>query len=194
MMAPFKDRFLAFLGRMLSVTLGIVITFTVQGILDRQKDKRSVRTALELVRKELTTNLEDIAVLDEYLQQEQKSAQYLSDHRKVLKKCPADSVNFHTGIVRADVSVALSHDALELLKMSSLFPKIGDDDLSMKIIRAYDACELMVSNVNRHVSLRDAQGDKAVDWVLSRREDSTYITDPSDLNDAVAAIDHFLSL
>ena len=65
MMAPFKERFLAFLGRMLSVTLGIVITFTVQGILDRQRDKKSVRTALELVRKELTTNLEDIAVLGE---------------------------------------------------------------------------------------------------------------------------------
>ena len=194
MMAPFKERFLAFLGRMLSVTLGIVITFTVQGILDRQRDKKSVRTALELVRKELTTNLEDIAVLDDYLKQEQKSARYLSDHKKVLKKCPVDSVSFHTGIVRADVSVAFGHDALELLKMSSLFPKIGDDDLSMKIIRAYDACELMVSNVNRHISLRDAQGDKAVDWVLSRPEDSSYITDPSDIKDAVAAIDHFLSL
>lgn len=64
----------------------------------------------------------------------------------------------------------------------------------MKIIRAYDACELMVSNISRHISLRDAQGDKAVDWVLSRREDSSYITDPSDLKDAVAAIDRFLSL
>ena len=190
MMAPFKERFLAFLGRMLSVTLGIVITFTVQGILDRQRDKRSVQSALELVRKELSTNLEDIAVLDEL----HTSAKYLVEHQDNLKACPAEIVRYHQGIVNAYVRLALSHDALELLKMSSLFPKIGDDDLSMKIIRAYDACELMVSNVSRHIALRDAQGDKAVDWVLSRKEDSSYITDPSDLKDAVAAIDHFLSL
>ena len=190
----FKSWLVDFLCKLLPVVTGIAITFTLQGIVNRAHDRMAVRSAMELVRTELATNLEDIAVLDEYFQQEQKSAKYLSDHKKVLKKCPVDSVNFHTGIVRADVSVALSHDALELLKMSSLFPKIGDNDLSMKIIRAYDACELMVSNVSRHISQRDAQGDKAVDWVLARREDSSYITDPSDLKEALVAIDHFLSL
>ena len=191
MMAPFKERFLAFLGRMLSVTLGIVITFTVQGILDRQRDKKSVRTALELVRKELTTNLEDIAVLGEYLQQEQKSAQYLSDNKKVLKKCPADSVNFHTGIVRADVSVALSHDALELLKMSSLFPKIGDNNLSMKIIRAYDACDLTVSNVARYLTRRDNHRAEVARWLIDQPIPEEYM-DTGDIQDAIDAIDTFL--
>ena len=192
MMAPFKERFLAFLGRMLSVTLGIVITFTVQGILDRQRDKRAVRSALELVRTELSSNLDDIGILTDYFRQERASAKYLSAHKKDLAKCPADSVNYHVGMVNADVSVAFSHDALELLKMSTLFPKIKDNDLSMKIIRAYDACELMASNVNRHVSLRDAATDGSVGWLLSRPANYTWFMDPADIQEAVVAIDTFL--
>ena len=191
-MLPFKERFLAFLGRMLSVTLGIVITFTVQGILDRQRDKRSVKSALELVRTELSSNLDDIALLTDYFRQERASAKYLSAHKKDLAKCPADSVNYHVGMVNADVSVAFSHDALELLKMSTLFPKIKNNDLSMKIIRAYDACELMVSNVNRHVSLRDGASVGAVDWLLSRPANYTWFTDPTDIEEAGDAIDNFL--
>jgi hypothetical protein len=90
----------------------------VQGILDRQRDKRAVRSALELVRTELAANLDDIGILSDYFRQEQASARYLADHEKDLAKCPADSVNYHVGIVNADVSVAFSHDALALLKMS----------------------------------------------------------------------------
>ena len=191
-MLPFKERFLAFLGRMLSVTLGIVITFTVQGILDRQRNKLAVQSALELVRTELSSNLDDIAILTDYFRQERESAKYLSAHKKDLAKCPADSVNYHVGMVNADVSVAFSHDALELLKMSTLFPKINDNDLSMKIIRAYDACELMASNVNRHVSVRDAAANGAVDWLLSRPANYTWFMDPTDIQDAVKAIDTFL--
>ena len=184
----------SFFSELLAVILGIVITFAVQGMIDRAQDRKNVRSALELVRVELSSHLEDISHLKDYLDQQRLSAKYLEENRDNLDACPEDIVRYHQGMVNADVSVALSHDALELLKMSSLFPKIGDDDLSMKIIRAYDACELMVSNISRHIALRDAQGDKAVDWVLSRREDSSYITDPSDLKDAVAAIDRFLSL
>ena len=191
MMLPFHERFRAFLGRMLSVTLGIVITFSVQGILDRQRDKKAVRAALELVRSELAANLEDIGVMADYLQQEKKSAQYLYDHRKTLAKCPEDSVLFHSGMVNAYVSLALSHDALELLKMSSLFPKIGDNDLSMKIIRAYDSGELMVSDVSRHIADRNLQGERASQWLIHQVDPSIY-TDATDIEIAVEAIDAFL--
>ena len=191
MMAPFKERFLAFLGRMLSVTLGIVITFTVQGILDRQRTKLAVQSALELVRTELSANLDDIAILTDYFRQERESAKYLSAHKKDLAKCPADSVNYHVGMVNADVSVAFSHDALELLKMSTLFPKIKDNDLSMKIIRAYDACDLMVSNLTRYFSRRDAQGKDAAHFLVDQPIPEEYL-DAADIQVAIDAIDTFL--
>ena len=190
-MAPLKDRIIGFLGRMLSVVLGIVITFTVQGIQDRKRDRRTVQTALELVRTELVSNREDIKVLAEYFREEKAAAKYLGRHQQDLAKCPKDSVNYHIGIINAEVSVALPHDALELLKMSSLFQKIGDNNLSMKIIRAYDSCQLMVENINRHVSARDAQPEetRAV-WLRGHAPD--HYMDTSDIDQAVTAINKFL--
>ena len=190
----FKAWFNDFLSKLLPVVTGIAITFTLQGIVNRSHDRKSVRSAMELVRTELNSNLEDIGLLSDYFRQEKASAHYLAVPKKQLAKLPADSVNYHLGIINADVSVAFSHDALELLKMSSLFPKIQDNDLSMKIIRAYDACELMASNVNRHVSLRDAAKDGAVEWLLSRPANYTWFMDPADIREAVDAIDAFLQV
>ena len=76
--------------------------------------------------------------------------------------------------------------------MSTLFPKIADIDLSMKIIRAYDACDLMVANITRHIDNRDAQGDGAAEWLVRQVDPSVY-TDASDVQAALAAIDAFLS-
>ena len=111
-------------------------------------------------------------------------------------------------------------DALELLKMSSVFQKLGNNDLSMKIIRAYDCCGSIVSNVKRHISIRDSRyensidretageyvsggsidikdfmktdfGRYAIEW-LTNQPGIDNITDVSDLEDAIEAIDHYL--
>ena len=75
-------------------------------------------------------------------------------------------------------------EALELLKMSSLFPKVGDNDLSMEIIRAYDACELLQTDINRHYS---KSGDR-VPWLqLNDLKEYTL-----DIQAAIDAIGTFL--
>ncbi len=151
-----------FLSNVLSVILGIVITFAVQGFIDRSREKQEVRSALQLVRSELATNAEDVAIMADYLRQERKSAEYFLAHRQDLARCPADSVSYHSGIIFADASITLSDDALELLKMSSLFQKIGDVGLGMKIIRAYDSCASTAANLNHHISVRNERFDDSV--------------------------------
>ena len=118
------------------------------------------------------------------------------------------------------MSFTLSHDALELLKMSSIFQKIGDNDLSMKIIRAYDTCGSIVDYLNRHFAARDARFEKAIDketagvyaskggidirkfiqtdygnyaiqW-LTAQSDPASFTDVADLKEAISAIDSYL--
>ena len=186
-----KELILGFFSNLVAVILGIVITFAVQGMINRAQDRKDVRSALELVRSELATNLEDIGMLDEFLDETQVSARYLAAHEKDLAKCPEDSVLYHTGVIYADVSVALSHDALELLKMSTLFPKIGNNDLSMKIIRAYDTCDAISSNVTRYFSIRDTKGTDAARWLLAQPIPEVY-TDAGDIRAAIDAIDTFL--
>lgn len=215
-----KEPVASFLSNVLSVILGIVITFTVQGMIDRARERHEVRAALNLVRTELATNATDVAEMTDYLRQERVSANYFLKNLKTLEQCPNDSVRFHSGIIFADATITLSDDALELLKMSSLFQKIGDNDLAMKIIRAYDTCDNIAANLNRHVSQRNERfeesvnektagqfatsgsidlerylktpyGQYAIRW-LTTQGDLNIMTDVSDLGAAIDAIDGYL--
>lgn len=152
-----KETIVSFLSNLVSVVLGIVITFAVQGRINKLQDRREVDSALRLVRTELAANRADITEMRTFLEDERRSAAYFLENRKALYKCPADSVLYHSGVLFADVSISLSSDALELLKMSSLFQKIGNNDLSMKVIRAYDTCSSLATVANRHIEERDAR-------------------------------------
>jgi hypothetical protein len=215
-----KESVASFLSNVLSVILGIVITFTVQGIINRSNEKREVRSALNLVRTELVSNAEDIGEMSDYLKQELRSAEYFLSHLEDLDACPPDSVSYHSGIIFADASITLSDDALELLKMSSLFQRIGDIGLAMKIIRAYDSCASTAAALNRHVAARDENFDESVNertvqqyasggnisikdylrtpyglysirW-LTTQGDMDLVTDVTDIEEAVDAIGDYL--
>ena len=203
-----KETSANFILNVISVILGIAITFVIQGMINRAGDRKEVRSALELVRSELKTNIEDIGIMTDYLTQERQSAGYLLQNLPKIDKCPEDSVNHHCGIVFADASITLSSDALELLKMSSLFQKIGDNRLAMKIIRAYDTCGSAVSNLNRHISQRNERFEEAgipdlqaflkskagslyFRWLVNR-PDPTLFADTADLQEAIDAIDAYM--
>ena len=100
--------------------------------------------------------------MSDYLRQEKKAADFFLDNRFSLKKCPEDSISYNGNLLFADAAISVSSDALELLKSSSLFQKIGDKDLSMKIIRAYDTCGAIASSMNRHLEDRNNRFDKAI--------------------------------
>ena len=216
-----KDTIIDFVSDLLSVILGIVITFAIQGKIDRAADKKNVRSALELVRTELQTNLDDIGIMTDYLRAEGASAKYLLAHKDDIASCPKDSLDYHSGVVFASVSITTCHDALELLKMSSLFQKIENNPLSMKIIRAYDACESITANLNRHIALRDDRYERsvtegsvssfassgaidirdyiktdyglyAIRWLASLAKPDDF-TDTSDMVVAIQAIDEYLA-
>ena len=139
----------------ISIILGVFITFWIQDLIDQSHDREEVRSALWLVRTELTNNLEDINILNEYLNQENASAKYLLRPRNDIDSCPADSIAYHSGMILAAVNATVSNDALEFLQSSSLFPKIGNSLLSMKIIRAYDSSQLTVDIANKHIEDRN---------------------------------------
>ena len=180
----------AFFRHLLSVVLGIIITFSVQGVIDRAHVRREVRSALELVRAELVANIDDIKTMSDHMRQERKSAEYFLNNRLTLSKCPADSVNYHTGQIFAE------------------------------IIRAYDSCENAVSNLKNHIATRDEMIDRSINesnvrriaakgnidikeyiktgygqyviqW-MSSQVGPEYYADVSDLEAAISAIDGFL--
>ena len=192
-----SDAWKSFFSELVAVILGIVITFAGQGAIDRAHSRKEVRSALQLVRTELISNRQDIADLRETLDQVQQSAQYLNDNPELLKNvhrldsATLNTVTYHQGMVYAEVSVTLPHDALELLKTSSIFQKIGDNTLSMKIIRAYDTCQNIVESIDRHFIAKTAQTDENLPNWLLLHSPLPYI-DPADLDKAITAINVFL--
>ena len=192
-----SDAWKSFFSELVAVILGIVITFAGQGIIDRAHDRKEVRSALQLVRTELISNRQDISYLRDYLNQAQQSAQYLVDNPELLKhidrldSATLKTVTDHQGMVLAEVSVSLPHDALELLKTSSIFQKIGDNALSLKIIRAYDCCQVIVESIDRHFIAKNTQPDDDLPKWLLAHSPLPY-TDPADIDKAITAINVFL--
>ena len=192
-----SDAWKSFFSELVAVILGIVITFAGQGAIDRAHNRKEVRSALQLVRTELVSNRQDIADLRETLDQVQQSAQYLNDNPELLKNvhhldtATLNTVTFHQGMVYAEVSVTLPHDALELLKTSSIFQKIGDNTLSMKIIRAYDTCQNIVESIDRHFIAKTTQTDEDLPKWLLIHSPLPYV-DPADIDTAITAINVFL--
>ena len=154
-----KEIIINFMISFMSIFLGMLCTFVGQGMIDRAADKKEICTALELVRAELTENKDDIVTMLEIVDQERKSAQYFLDNRAVIDRCPNDSIQFHGANMFAEVSISLRQDALELLKSSSLFQKIADNNTSMKIIRAYASCMSAASTLNNYETNKDQKLD-----------------------------------
>ena len=192
-----KPALSSFFSELIAVVLGIVITFAGQGMIDRAHDRKEVRSALQLVRTELISNRDDISELRTVLEQVQQSARYLSDNSSLLQNVHAldssdlSTLTYHQSMVFADISLSLPHDALELLKTSSIFQKIGDNALSMKIIRAYDCCQVMVESIDRHFVAKSSQTDEDLPKWLLNHSPLPY-TDPADIDKAITAINVFL--
>ena len=176
-----KQIIIDFVSSLISVILGIVITFAVQGRIDKLQDRKEVESALRLVRTELAANRDDIRIMQDFLKEERQAAAYFMENRKSLGKCPEDSISFYSGILFAEASITLSHDALELLKMSSLFQKIGNNDLSMKIIRAYDTGSSIAATLNNHFDERDALFQSLMKERFSNRKISDGVIRTADL-------------
>ena len=199
--------------------LAVIISFLIHGMADRAADRKDIRYALEMVRTELAANAEHVRQIHDYLVQERKSAEYLIEHRTSLDKCPADSVTFHSSMIRADMPVTLSSNASDLLKASSVPQMIGDEKLLMQIIRAYDTCTWISSNQDRRTEARNNRFDLfinerspfspggtvdipgfirtgaglyAVNWITNQ-PDPSIIADVKDIQDAIEGIDRFLA-
>lgn len=144
----------AFISNIIAVILGIVITFSIQGVIDRRAERDNIRSALTLVREELESNRNDLLECTRIVDMECRAAAYLLDNAAHLKQCHPDSVSKHGTIIISDMYMTLPSDAMELLKNSSLFPALHDNDLSLKIIRAYDCCNIQAKMFSSHETMK----------------------------------------
>ncbi len=128
-----------YLMNFVAVCLGIVITFAGQGIINRHAEKNEVKRSLMLVKNELQDNISYIGYSDSVLALFSEASRFLIRYEGRYAQAPADSMAAYCNVPLTVYEISHADDALELLKTSSLFTKIKDQNLSLEIIHTYGA-------------------------------------------------------
>jgi len=128
-----------FLLNFMAVVLGIVITFCGEGMIESRNEKKEVKKSLELVKNELKDNLKFVDLADSVIMDYYLSAKFLIQYIGRYNEAPADSMEIYSYAPLTVMEVSSSEEALDLLKTSSLFTKIKDQQLSLDIIHTYGA-------------------------------------------------------
>jgi len=136
-----SDDIKSFLLNFFAVVLGIAITFGCDAIVSAKKEKAEVRSSLNLVKNELKDNVSYVMAGDTALLNYAKAARFLIRYEGRYQEAPADSLNMLCNYPLTIMKVETDEDALDLLKTSSIFTKIKDQELSLDIIRAYGLIE-----------------------------------------------------
>lgn len=125
----------------LSVVIGIAITFAVDDWISDRKEKKDIDAALRLVRHELMDNVEALDTLQSKMLDEMHAIDFLVAHYDGFEKADQDSLKMYCNKPLEVHAFSISSDALELLKNSALFQKIPDKELALDIIRCYRSLE-----------------------------------------------------
>lgn len=157
-----------YLMNFVAVCLGIVITFAGQGIINKHSEKNEVKRSLVLVKNELQDNISYIEYSDSVLALFSEASDFLIRYEDCYAQAPADSMAAYCNVPLTVFEISHADDALELLKTSSLFTKIKDQNLSLEIIHTYGAIADEMAVVRfyherRNKYLEDALGGKVKD-------------------------------
>lgn len=131
----------SFVLNFLAVVLGIAITFAVDNMISSGSERREVKSSLNLVKNELLDDIRYADEADSMLLSYSRSAEFLVRYEGKYDRAPSDSLQMYAIIPLTIMEVTYSDDALDLLKTSSLFTKIGDLDLSLDIIHTYGSIQ-----------------------------------------------------
>ena len=157
-----------YLVNFVAVCLGIAITFAGQGIINRNAERNEVKRSLILVKNELQDNISYIEYSDSVLTLFAEASRFLIEYEDCYDQAPVDSMAAYCNVPLTVYKISHADDALELLKTSSLFTKIKDQNLSLEIIHTYGAIADEMAVVNfyherRGKYLEDALNGKVKD-------------------------------
>lgn len=136
------------------VTLGIIITFAGNGLIDRQRTARDVRNQMQLVLTELHDNATLLSLYRTQIEAEQHSAHYLLTNMHDLHRASTDSLAYYGSVLYQIESPNFNYDALEMFKLSGLFPSIKDKQLATNILKCYEVLQIVESSLRQYYDIK----------------------------------------
>lgn len=141
------------------VILGIVVTFAANDAITNYSQSKEIRSALQLVRKELEMNLEKVRKINSRIAMEQKACSYVLNHANSLERASEDTLFLYRNIPFQSRTFSYTKDAIDLLKTSSLFQKIRPKELTLQIITTYSDLEVVAGNVEDFYDMKMRYAD-----------------------------------
>lgn len=136
------------------VTLGIIITFAGNGLLDRQRKANDVRNQMQLVLTELHDNATLLSLYRDQINVEQQSSRYLLAHINDLEHASLDTLAYYGSVLYQIESPNFNYDALEMFKLSGLFPSIKDKQLATNILKCYEVLQIVESSLRQYYDIK----------------------------------------
>lgn len=161
-----------FVMEILSVVIGIAITFAVDSWISDIREEKELKATLKLVVDELKDNVENMERVQKDVEFECRAAEYLMKFYGRFEECNEDSMKLYCNAPLQTTSVIVSSEALELLKTSSLFQKIKDKNLSLDIIRAYRSLESEAGSFDFY----DKKKEKLLDAAMQEEAKALFAT------------------
>lgn len=165
-----NDVVVPFITNLLAWVFGVAITFGGQAQIDKRNDLEGIDVGLNMVTKELASNIEDLQRVHKDILSFSNSAKYLYDHIDNLRSCPADSVHFHWDNLNTEYYLSLSEDALTMLESTYLSSDLLDREVSISVVRAYDICETLERYINSICEHRVAGIEKVEDFFMMQAD------------------------
>lgn len=156
----------SFLTNLTAVILGIAITFMVQKAVDVRAEKKAVNESLNLIKKELAVNCEELKNCKEKIMLEQAAADFLIRYEQDYATAPMDSLYYFCNVPLSVAKMKPTTDALELSKNSVLLQKIKNQELALNIIQIYGIIDDDIVFFNDYNQQKQEMWQKADNEVL----------------------------
>lgn len=134
------------------VVVGIIITFAGSNFISERNNQKKLKTALQLVKNELTANRTEIESMKKRFDKERDFGNYINRYRDSIRKADADSLYNNQNIFFQTVDFTYYEDAMEMLKTSTLIQQIEDQELAMQLAKTYGEIRMSHANLRFYYS------------------------------------------
>ena len=143
-----------FYRNLISVIIGIGITFGGSSMLQKCSERRETARIMSMVRDELDKNLAFVEEQKEQLTQEHIDAVGLAPYIHAPETIPADTLLKYRGLVTQLSEFTYTSDAFKVLKNSGQIKFVEDKNLLIRLFAAYEGLENFKRLVEAHNFLK----------------------------------------
>lgn len=142
-----KSKTVIYLRELSVVVVGVMITLSITQLISYCSTQNELNQTLDLIRTELSENLERVNSAQHKWEREQRVYSLLQKHINSLVLIPNDTIIKYKNVIGDRHSIDTKSDSYEVLKSSLLVNSVGDKDFLRKLADTYESIKVLSMQV-----------------------------------------------